>query len=438
MEKLVSLCKRRGFIFPGSEIYGGLAGTYDYGPLGVLLKQNLKAAWWKRVVQEREDVVGLDAAILMNAKTWEASGHTKFMTDALVECKKCHHRFRADKVGETCPDCKKGTFTEPRPFNLMLKTTVGPVEDEGSATFLRPETAQGIFVNFHTVQQSSRQKLPFGIAQIGKAFRNEITPGNFTFRTREFEQMELEYFIKPGEDKKWYEYWIKERMKWFLDIGFKKQNLRLREYPKEELAHYSKGTTDIEYAFPFAKGGWDEIEGIANRTDFDLKNHQEASKQDLSYFDEETKERVLSYVIEPSAGVDRIMLALLIDAFEEVEGGRTETTESNKDTETVLRLHPSIAPIKVAVLPLSKKEPLTKLGRDIAAGLRKRWMIQYDETASIGRRYRRQDEIGTPYCVTVDFESVDDNKVTVRERDSMKQERVGIAEIGEYFKDKIG
>lgn len=429
MEKLVSLCKRRGFIFPGSEVYGGLAGTWDYGPLGALMKQNLKAAWWRRMVQERDDVVGLDAAILMNQKTWEASGHVKFMTDVLLECKYCHHRFREDKVGGTCPDCKKGTFTDPKPFNLMLKTSLGPVADSSSETFLRPETAQGIFVNFRNVQQSARQKLPFGIAQIGKAFRNEITPGNFTFRTREFEQMELEYFVRPGTDKKWFEYWRDERFRWYQDIGFKKKNLRLRDYKKNELSHYSSATTDIEYAFPFAKDGWDEVEGVANRTDFDLSGHMKASKQDLQYFDEETKERITPFVIEPSAGVDRIMLALLIDAYEEIEGGRSTTTEATKDIETVLRLHPTIAPIKVAVLPLSKKEPLTKIARDIAADLRKHWMIQYDDVSSIGRRYRRQDEIGTPFCVTIDFESLDDHKVTIRDRDTMKQERVAIPEI---------
>lgn len=437
MNKLVSLCKRRGFIFPGSEIYGGLAGTWDYGPLGALMKQNLKAAWWRRMVQERDDVVGLDAAILMNRQTWEASGHVKFMTDALVECIYCHHRFRQDKVGEKCPDCKKGAFTDPKPFNLMLQTSLGPVADSASGTFLRPETAQGIFVNFHSVQQSSRAKLPFGIAQIGKAFRNEITPGNFTFRTREFEQMELEYFVKPGTDKKWLEYWRDERFQWYQDIGFKKKNIRLRDYKKDELSHYSSATTDIEYAFPFAKDGWDEIEGVANRTDFDLSGHQKASKQDLRYFDEETKERITPYVIEPSAGVDRIVLALLIDAYEEVEGGRSTTTEATKDIEVVLRLHPTIAPIKVAVLPLSKKEPLTKLAASIAADLRKRWMIQYDDVSSIGRRYRRQDEIGTPYCVTVDFESLDDNKVTVRDRDNMKQERVAIQELVGYLQSKF-
>ena len=437
MEKLVSLCKRRGFIFPGSEIYNGLAGTWDYGPLGVLLKQNLKAAWWKRMVQERDDVVGLDAAILMNAQTWNASGHLKFMTDPLVECKYCHHRFRQDTVGDQCPDCKKGSFSSPKSFNIMLKTALGPVDDSSSATFLRPETAQGIFVNFKNVLQSSRQKLPFGIAQIGKAFRNENTPGNFTFRTREFEQMELEYFVRPGTDKKWFEYWRKERYQWYLDVGFKKPNIRLRDYAKDELSHYSSATTDIEYAFPFAKDGWDEVEGVANRTDFDLTAHQKASKQDLHYFDDETEERLTPYVIEPSAGVDRIMLAALIDAYDEVEGGRTTTTEAKKDVEVVLRLHRSLAPIKIAVLPLSKKEPLKKVASEIASDLRKNWMIHYDDVSSIGRRYRRQDEIGTPYCVTVDFESMDDHKVTIRDRDTMKQERIAIKELIDYFNDKL-
>lgn len=436
MERIVSLCKRRGFIFSGSEIYGGLAGTWDYGPLGVELKNNVKRAWWKKMVQERHDVVGLDSSILMNAEVWKASGHVAHFTDPLVDCKKCKKRFRADKVGDKCPECG-GELTEIRQFNLLFQTFVGPVQDEAAKTYLRPETCQGIFTNFENVLNSSRMKIPFGIAQIGKAFRNEITPGNFIFRSREFEQMELEFFVKPGEDDKWHDYWKKERLKWYLDLGIKKENLRLRDYEKQELAHYSKATTDIEYAFPFAKDGWDELEGIANRTDFDLKNHAKASGRDLGYYDEQTKEKYIPYVIEPSAGVDRATLAFLLDAYEEIKGGRTTTTKATKEVEVVLRLHKDLAPIKVAVLPLSKKEPLIRMAHEIVNQLCKYWVVQYDEVASIGRRYRRQDEIGTPYCITVDFESLEDKAVTVRDRDTMKQDRISVNELISYFQNNL-
>jgi glycyl-tRNA synthetase len=436
MEKIVSLAKRRGFVFAGSELYGGLQGAWDYGPLGVLMKNNIKAAWWKKNVQERADMVGLDSAILMNRKVWEASGHTKFMFDDLVECKACHHRFRKDKVGDECPDCG-GVFTAAKPFNLMLETAVGPVASDENKTFLRPETAQGIFVDFPLILETSRKKLPFGVAQIGKAFRNEITPGNFVFRTREFEQMEIEYFCKPDEGQYQYEEWRKAREQWWLDLGIKRENLRLYEYKKDELAHYSTGTTDIQFAFPFGKEGWDELEGVANRTDFDLKAHAAASGQELGFFDEETKSKIVPHVVEPSAGVDRAFLAFLLNGYDEISGGRSTTTEANKEVETVLRLHPAIAPYKAAVLPLSKKPELSEPARALVASLRKRWMIDYDEVASIGRRYRRQDEIGTPFCITFDFESIDDKKVTVRDRDTMAQERIAIDELEMYLNEKL-
>jgi glycyl-tRNA synthetase len=436
MEKIVSLAKRRGFVFQGSELYGGLQGTWDYGPLGVLMKNNIKAAWWKKNVQERGDMVGLDAAILMNRKVWEASGHTKFMTDDLVECKKCHHRFRKDKVGEKCPDCG-GDFSEAKPFNLMLETMVGPVADENAKTFLRPETAQGIFVDYALIQETSRKKLPFGVAQIGKSFRNEITPGNFVFRTREFEQMEIEYFCRPEDGMKMYEDWRQARMNWWLGLGIKKDAIRFYEYKKEELAHYSAGTTDVQFAFPFGKDGWDELEGIANRTDFDLKAHAKASGQELGYFDEESKTKIVPHVIEPSAGVDRAFLAFMLNGYEEISGGRSTTTESNKEVEVVLHLHPAIAPYKAAVLPLSKKPEISEPARELAAKLRQRWSVDYDEIASIGRRYRREDEIGTPYCVTFDFETLSDKKVTVRDRDTMIQDRVGLVDLEDYLEEKL-
>ena len=434
MEKIVSLAKRRGFIFPSSEIYGGLASCYDYGPLGVELKNNIKKAWWKKVVQERDDVVGLDSSILMNPKVWEASGHLKGFIDPLVECKSCHKRFKSDdlKDKDKCLACG-GILTKAKNFNLLFKTFIGPVEDDSAIIYLRPETAQGIFVNFNNILQSSRMKIPFGVAQIGKSFRNEITPGNFIFRTREFEQMELEFFIKPSEAKKWNKDWLKQRFNWYLELGIKEKNLRLREHGKNELAHYAQSCSDVEYKFPF---GWSELEGIANRGDFDLKQHQKVSGQDMSYQDEKG-ERFIPYVIEPSAGVDRPLLAFLIDAYEEIKGGRTTTTKSNKEQEVVLHLHKDLVPIKAAILPLSKKEPLKNLAKDIYKDLKKYWMVQYDEVGSIGRRYRRQDEIGTLYCITIDFDTLDDKKVTIRDRDTMKQDRINIKELIDYLKDKL-
>jgi glycyl-tRNA synthetase len=434
MEKIISLSKRRGFVFQSSEIYGGSPSTYDYGPYGVELKNNIKKLWWKKIVQERDDVVGIDTAIIMNPKVWEASGHLKSFTDPLIECKTCHKRYRLDEIKNKCPECKGTEFTEPRMFNLMFKTYAGPVEELGREVYLRPETAQGIFINFKRIQEISRKKIPFGIAQIGKSFRNEITPGNFIFRTREFEQMELEYFTRPEEADKWYRYWQKERLDWYYSLGIKKENLRIREHKKDELAHYAKACSDIEYKFPF---GWAELEGIANRQDFDLKQHSKYSDVDLSYYDPELKKSYYPYVIEPSAGVDRIFLVLLLDAYEEIKGGRTKTTKATKEVEIVLHLHPLLSPVKIAVLPLIKKEELIKLALEIYHSLKKYWYVEYDEVGSIGRRYRRQDEIGTPYCVTVDFESLEDKKVTVRDRDSMEQERIYIAEILDYFKEKF-
>jgi len=426
MDKLVSLCKRRGYIFPSSEIYGGLGACYDYGPLGVELKNNVKAAWWKSVVQEREDMVGLDASILMHPQTWVASGHVDGFTDPLVDCKQCRKRWRADDLNtQACPDCG-GELTEQRMFNLMFKTFVGPVEDEAGLVYLRPETAQGIFVNFQNVLNSTRSKLPFGIAQIGKSFRNEITTGNFIFRLREFEQMEIEYFVKPGTDEEWFKSWVEERFNWYINLGIKKENLRLHQHSKDQLAHYAKDCYDIEYLFPI---GWSELEGVANRTDFDLKQHASHSGKDLSYFDEESKEHIIPYVIEPSAGVDRSVLSFLADSYDE---------EQDKDgVRVVLRLHPSLAPIKAAVLPLSKNEKLLPLSRDISASLRQCFKIQYDNAQSVGRRYRRQDEIGTPFCVTIDFQSLEDQQVTIRERDSMRQIRVPIDELNTTINAKL-
>lgn len=418
MDKIVSLCKRRGFVFQSSEIYGGLGSCWDYGPLGVELKRNIKEAWWRAVVQERDDIVGLDSSIMMHPKVWVASGHVAGFSDPLVECKQCHLRWRAtDLQSNKCPECG-GELTEPKQFNLMFKTFMGPVEDDASIIYLRPETAQGIFVNFENVMMSSRKKLPFGIAQIGKSFRNEITTGNFIFRTREFEQMEVEYFVKPGTDEKWFDYWVNERFNWYLNLGIKQENLRLRRHGKEELAHYAKDCYDIEYLFPM---GWAELEGIANRGDFDLRQHAQHSGKDLSYFDEETGERYVPYVIEPSAGVDRSLLAFLVDSYDEdvVDGERR----------VVLRLHRQLAPIKVAVLPLSRNEKLVPLAREIYSELRRHFMTQYDDSQSIGRRYRRQDEIGTPFCVTIDFQSLEDGQVTIRERDSAAQIRLPIREL---------
>jgi len=446
MEKIVSLCKRRGFIFPSSEIYGGLANTWDFGPLGVEMKNNVKKAWWKKIVLERKNIIGLDSAIIMNSKVWEASGHVTGFADPLVECKSCHTRFRVDdlmkgKYGEVtmkdgyphCPLCG-GELTEEKKFNLMFKTFFGPVEDKTHLVYLRPETAQGIFINFKQIATTSRQKIPFGIAQIGKVFRNEITPGNFIFRTREFEQMELEYFVKPKEDKKWYEYWQKERTKWYEDLGLKKINLRLREHAKKELAHYAKNCVDIEYQFPFSnEDGWGELEGIANRTDYDLKNHLEHSGKDLKYFDEETKENYLPYVIEPSAGVERSLLAFLLNAYQEEQDEKGEKR-------IVLKLHSQLAPIKLAIFPLLKNnKDLKNLAQEIYQKLKLKlnFPIDYDEVGSIGRRYRRQDEIGTPWGVTVDHQSLEDKTVTIRERDTMKQERIKIEEIENFLREKL-
>ena len=426
MDKLVSLCKRRGFIFPSSEIYGGLGACYDYGPLGVELKNNVKKAWWKAAVQERDDMVGLDASILMHPQTWVASGHVEGFADPLVECKQCHQRWRADHIKDgKCPACG-GELTEPRMFNLMFKTFVGPVEDEASVVYLRPETAQGIFVNFQNVLNSTRRKLPFGIAQTGKSFRNEITTGNFIFRMREFEQMEIEYFVKPGTDEQWFKHWVEQRFNWYTNLGIKKENLRLRQHAKDELAHYARDCYDVEYLFPI---GWSELEGIANRTDFDLKQHSKYSGKDLSYFDEETKEHIIPYVIEPSAGVDRSVLAFLADSYDE---------ERDKEgLRVILRLHYALAPIKAAVLPLSRNEKLLPLSREVYNTLRSCWMVQYDDAQSIGRRYRRQDEIGTPFCITIDFQSLEDRQVTVRERDKMRQIRVPIEVLKSTLEAKL-
>ncbi len=433
MDRVVNLSKRRGLVFPSSEIYGGFRSTWDYGPLGVLLKRNVKDAWWRSMVQERDDVVGLDAAILMAPRVWEASGHIATFTDPLVDCKHCKERFRADQLPESgaCPNCgNKDTFTEARNFNLMFKTHVGPVEDSGSIAYLRPETAQGILVNYANVQTTSRKKPPFGIAQIGKSFRNEITPGNFIFRTREFEQMEMEFFVPPDDAPKWFEYWCQHRFEWYLDLGIPEASLRLRPHDRDELSHYSVGTSDVEFMYPW---GWGELEGIANRTDYDLKQHAEFSGQDLSYFDQETDTRYVPHVIEPAAGADRATLAFLLAAYHEEEvstaGGKTETR-------TVLRLDPRLAPNKVAVLPLSKKAELVPIADRVAGDLRKYGMIDVDSAGSIGRRYRRQDEVGTPLCVTIDFDTLDDDAVTVRDRDTMEQTRVSLDRLVEAIRDR--
>jgi len=426
MEKIVSLCRRRGFIFPSSEIYGGLSSCWDYGPLGVELKRNIKQAWWRAVVQERDDIVGLDTSILMHPQTWEASGHLKGFTDPLVECKNCHLRWRSDDLeGSSCPTCG-GELTEPHLFNLMFKTFMGPVEEAASVVYLRPETAQGIFVNFQNVLNTTRKRLPFGIAQIGKAFRNEITTGNFIFRSREFEQMEIEFFVKPGTDEEWFNYWLEERLNWYVKLGITKENLRLRQHGKGELAHYARDCYDIDYLFPM---GWSELEGIANRGDFDLVQHASSSGKSLEYYDDESKEHYIPYIIEPSAGVDRSALAFLCDAYDE--------EPDQEEIRVILRLHPSLAPIKVAVLPLSRREKLVKLAKEIHVDLRQCWMVSYDDAQSIGRRYRRQDEIGTPFCVTIDFQSLEDEQVTIRERDTMNQIRIPITELKAVLTAKL-
>jgi len=457
MDKIVALCKGRGFIYAGSEIYGGLANTWDYGPLGTELKNNVKQAWWKKFVQESEHNVGLDAAILMNREVWVASGHVVNFNDPLVDCKSCKMRHRADKLiedfnqaqgitgvvveamgneqmsvymeekGIPCPHCGKQDFTPIRKFNMMFKTHQGVTEDSGTEVYLRPETAQGIFVNFKNIQRTARKKMPFGVCQIGKSFRNEITPGNFTFRTREFEQMELEFFCAPGTDLEWFEYWRNFCRQWLLDLNMREKSIRLRDHEAEELSHYSKATTDFEFLFPF---GWGELWGVADRTDFDLKAHQEASGENMEYFDQETGERYIPYVIEPSLGADRVALAFLVDAYDE------EVVDAEKnDVRTVLRLHPALAPIKCAVLPLSKK--LAEGATEIYHELRRHFMVEYDDAGSIGKRYRRQDEIGTPLCVTYDFDSEEDKCVTIRHRDSMEQERVPIAELKNYIENVI-
>ena len=426
LDTLSSLCKRRGFMYPGSEIYGGFGGFWDYGPLGVELKRNVKDAWWRSMVQEREDIVGMDSAIVMNPRVWEASGHLKSFIEPLVDCKDCKMRWREDQLEtQSCPNCD-GELTEARWFNTMFKTFVGPVEDESAVAYLRPETAQGIFVNFRNVLTTSRKMLPFGIAQVGKAFRNEITPGRYFFRSREFEQMELEYFVRPEEGESQYQDWIARRHRWYLDLGIRADNLRLFEHPRESLAHYSKGTTDVEYKFPF---GWGELEGIAYRGDFDLKVHGEHSGEELTYFDEPTKTHLLPHIVEPSAGVDRSVLCFLLDAYHE------EPDKSG--TRVVLKLDRRLAPIKVGILPLSRKAPLVELGHKIAAGLRTHFMTSYDDAQSIGRRYRRQDEIGTPYCVTIDFDSLEDHAVTIRDRDSMSQVRVSTEQLAATLKAKL-
>ena len=429
MDKIVNLSKRRGFVFPSAEIYGGFRSTYDYGPIGVLLLRNVKDAWWRSMVQLRDDIVGLDAAILSPPAIWQASGHLENFTDPLVDCKVCQERFRLDKLDDphTCPNCgSKDSFTEARQFNLMFKTHAGPLADTGTEVYLRPETAQGMFVDFANVLQTSRKKPPFGIAQVGKSFRNEITPGNFVFRTREFEQMEMEYFVPPDEAAQWYEYWCQERYRWYLDLGIPEAKLRLRPHDPDELSHYSSGTSDVEFLFPW---GWDELEGIANRGDYDLTQHMKASGEKLDYFDQATGERYVPHVIEPAAGATRTAMAFLLAAYDE--------EEVNGETRVVLRLHHRIAPYKLAVLPLSKKAELTEPARELFSQLATNWMTDYDETQAIGRRYRRQDELGTPYCVTFDFDSLVDNAVTVRDRDTMAQDRVGIPELEAYLRERL-
>ncbi len=428
-DKIVNLCKRRGIVFPSAEIYGGFRSTYDYGPIGVLMLRNVKDAWWRSMVQKRHDVVGLDASILSPPAVWEASGHLANFTDPLVDCRSCGQRHRVDKLEDpdTCPDCgAKGEFTEPRQFNLMFKTHAGPVEGSGHEVYLRPETAQGMFVNFGNVQYTSRKKPPFGIAQIGKSFRNEITPGNFVFRTREFEQMELEFFVPPDEADQWYEYWCETRYQWYLDHGIPAEELRLRAHDDDELSHYSSGTSDVEFLFPW---GWDELEGIANRGDFDLTQHAKHSGDKLEYFDQQANERYVPHVIEPAAGATRTMMAFLMAAYDE--------EEVNDDTRTVLRLHHRIAPFKVAVLPLSKKPELAGPCGELFSELADTWMVDYDETQNIGKRYRRQDEIGTPFCVTFDFDSLEDHAVTIRERDTMEQVRIPISEVHAWLAERL-
>ncbi len=454
VDNVVSLAKRRGFVYPCGEIYGGTRSAWDYGPLGVELKENIKRQWWRSMVQAREDVVGLDSSVILPRQTWEASGHVATFSDPLTECQSCHKRFRADHLQEqfaekkgidnpddvdlatlACPNCgTRGAWTEPRQFSGLLKTYLGVIEDESGLHYLRPETAQGIFLNFANVVTTARRKPPFGIAQIGKSFRNEITPGNFIFRTREFEQMEMEFFVVPGTDEEWHQHWIDARTQWYVDLGIDAANLRHYEHPKEKLSHYSKRTVDIEYRFNFPGSEWGELEGIANRTDFDLSTHAQHSGQDLSYFDQASGERFVPYVIEPAAGLSRSLMTFLVDAFAEDEA---PNTKGGVDKRTVLRLDRRLAPVKVAVLPLSRNADLTPKAKELAADLRQHWNVEFDDAGAIGRRYRRQDEIGTPFCLTVDFDTLEDQAVTVRDRDTMSQERVGLDRIQAYFAERL-
>ncbi len=452
LDTMVSLCKRRGFVYPSSEIYGGTRSAWDYGPLGVELKENIKRQWWRSVVQARDDVVGLDSAVVLARQVWVTSGHVDAFVDPLTECMSCHKRFRADQLEDeyaakharppargladiACPNCgNRGSFTAPRNFNGLMKTYLGPVEDAGAEHFLRPETAQGIFINFLNVMSSARKRPPFGIAQVGKSFRNEITPGNFIFRTREFEQMEMEFFVEPGTDETWHEYWLAERWRWYLDLGVSEDHLRFYEHPQEKLSHYSKRTVDIEYKFDFTGAEWAELEGIANRTDYDLTVHAKGSGVDLSYFDQEKNSRWVPYVIEPAAGLTRCVLTFLLEAYDVDEA---PNTKGGMDKRTVLRFDPRLAPVKVAVLPLSRNPALSPKAQELTAALRTRWMVEFDDAGAIGRRYRRQDEIGTPFCVTVDFDTLEDNAVTVRDRDTMKQERVGLDRVQNYLVERL-
>ncbi|MEV0404199.1 glycine--tRNA ligase [Actinoallomurus sp. NPDC050550] len=452
METIVNLSKRRGLVFPSSEIYGGLRASWDYGPLGVELKNNVKRQWWKAMVQGRDDVVGLDSCVILAREVWEASGHVREFVDPLTECQSCHKRYRADHLTEAyeekhgrapengladivCPNCgTRGAFTEPKMFNGLLKTYLGPVEDESGLAYLRPETAQGIFINYAAVQSAARRKPPFGIGQIGKSFRNEITPGNFIFRTREFEQMEMEFFVEPGTDEEWHQYWIDTRLQWYVDLGISKDNLRLYEHPKDKLSHYSKRTVDVEYRFNFQGSEWGELEGIANRTNFDLSTHSKHSGADLSYFDQEKEQRYVPFVIEPAAGVDRCVLTFMMDAYNEDEA---PNAKGKMEKRVVMRLDHRLAPVKVAVLPLSRNADLSPKAKDLAAQLRRNWNVEFDDAGAIGRRYRRQDEIGTPYCVTVDFDTLEDNAVTIRERDSMAQERIGLDQVEAFLATRL-
>jgi len=452
LDLIVNLAKRRGFVFPSGEIYGGTRSAWDYGPLGVELKENIKRQWWKSMVTGRDDVVGLDSSIILPRQTWVASGHVNAFTDPLTECQSCHKRYRADHMIEefeerkgrpptggleeiACPNCgTRGAWTAPREFNMMLKTYLGVIEDESGLHYLRPETAQGIFVNFANVMSAARKKPPFGIGQIGKSFRNEITPGNFIFRTREFEQMEMEFFVEPGTDEQWHQYWIDERTNWYVDLGIARDNLRHYEHPKEKLSHYSTRTVDLEYRFGFAGSEWGELEGVANRTDFDLKTHSEHSGVDLSYFDQAAGTRWTPYVIEPAAGLTRSLMAFLVEAYTEDEA---PNAKGGVDKRTVLRLDPRLAPVKAAVLPLSRNADLSPKARDLAVALRRHWNVDFDDAGAIGRRYRRQDEIGTPYCLTVDFDTLTDQAVTIRERDSMAQERIGLDAVEGYLATRL-